>query len=167
MNYSPRPPDFVKRLARHEAAHAVVAFFEGEPIRHVTIEPKPFTNEQGTTQLLPLREARSLTGRLKISMAGALAGDIVTDAAEVARDDEGFVKHMVEALDLKPVQVATLREETRRLLRDNNECVEALADELLRRRYLAGNEVVRIIEKVRTATVITESVELEIVRLVR
>jgi Zn-dependent protease len=147
-----------RRIAHHEAAHAVMAVLHEVPLVSVTIEPSPADRFLGCCRMagfhVDLTEARDLAeGHALVSLAGPIAEGI----AGYIPEPHSLEVHHAEALeDLRhagpmngthelEAHVSYLRERAIGLLLHYWIAVTALAEELVRRRTLSGSEAEAVV----------------------
>jgi len=140
--------------AYHEAGHAVIALRLGYEIRKVTIVPR-----RGSLGRAEIRN-RTSPDDIRISLAGALAEALVnptpsdiqdgsrTDWRNARRSTREFAALGFIGPREKGILIEELLQETRALVRRDKKAIARVAEALLKRWTLTGDDIKRIVEAV-------------------
>lgn len=150
-----------RRVAYHEAGHAVVAFVLGRRILRVTTVPEgpdlgscEDDAEELPPAALPLDECgdRLVRIAIKVWMAGELADELFTGQAPpiASSTDRTFagqrLVYMARAHGEAKAWCEQMRQATTALLMEHGAAVEALAQALIVHREVSGDEAMNIIQ---------------------
>jgi ATP-dependent Zn protease len=149
----------LKHTAYHEAGHAVMAYRVGHGIKKVTITP----NRGTLGKYVGSTPRRKSPDAIRIDLAGALAEALVNpipfdEHIQLgAHGDWQLTRRSVrEFVDLgfipkqeRDILIDELLHDTRALVRRDKEAITSVAEALLERKTLTGDDVRRIVEAVR------------------
>ena len=168
---APAPPSRLA-TAYHEAGHVVVATYFGLPTTKVTIDPtddafgewvhpSPFMLDLGRRRVGPAR--RQAARQMIIASYAGLAAERMIDpqapdfrgeadnegAMDLSREYRVFPRNRCfVGDDTHQKYLGRLRREARRLVRKLRPAIEVLAQELLRRETIPGDEAMALVEPI-------------------
>jgi hypothetical protein len=147
----------IEHIAYHEAGHAVIAFRLGYEVKKVTIKPNYRRRALGNAKVTHRGWSPDV---IRIDLAGPLAEALVNpspfhemieagsrgDWLETRRATRNFVALGFISGREKNAVIEELMHETRALVRRDQEAIARVAEALLARQTLTGDDIKRIVE---------------------
>jgi hypothetical protein len=129
----------LRRVAHHEAGHAVAAFVLGRRLLDACV----FRDGHGLT--VADREPDKARDRIMVAMAGNAAERLFVGRDDTLSDasDRTRIRALANEAGLDDFDLLWLKRRTRALLRDNRRAVRSVAAALLARRHLDGEALTR------------------------